>query len=114
MVLAMRLKTHYILVLLVFFMNTGGLCDVWEEVQPASNSFHVAADQEANPGLNPLTDDCVDHCSFQFQCQCHGNMMGNASMSMESSQPIPKLLISLRSRFLFSFEQSPPTRPPDV
>jgi hypothetical protein len=41
-------ETPYLLVLLVFFMNTGGLCDVWEEVQPASNSFQVAANQEAH------------------------------------------------------------------
>ena len=116
MLTIMRLLTNYFLILLLFFMNTGGLCDVWEDVQPASDlyPFHVTASQDTNPDSDPITDDCGDHCLFQHQCQCHGNMMGNAPTSTELFQPISDSLFSLNSQFLFSFEQAPPTRPPDV
>jgi len=87
-----------------------------QETQSASD-VHVSqvvtsADNNANTAS--LAEDCADHCVYQFQCQCHGNILSISSVDSDALNSTVQDHFVLTSPFLISYFQTPPTPPPDV
>jgi hypothetical protein len=101
-----------LLAIAVLFMSTEGLWDMANETHPHSDIYahQVDVDHSKINGVDPLTEDCADHCSNY----CHGHFsvaLGNDDSIALNSDVKYQILASTH---FSATSQAPPTPPPNA
>jgi hypothetical protein len=101
-----------LLAISVLFMSTEGLWDMANETHPHGDIYahQIDADHSEISGVDPLTEDCADHCTNY----CHGHFSVIPGNDESISLNVDAKYRILASTYFSASPQAPPTPPPNV